>query len=107
MCKPIVSKNVTTNDIVLKITVPKRTGLKRRKGACGPYYERLEDDECLTTPLERQRTAAIARNTRYMLRNLRDNTKTYRVQPVGSIYQTHRFRGAHLFLVFEARNTND
>lgn len=93
MCKPIASKNVTTNDIVLKITVPKRTGLKRRRGASGPYYEGLEDGDCLTMSPEHQPTAAPTRDTRYMLRSLRDNIKQYNVQPVGSIHQTHRFRG--------------
>ena len=100
MCKPIKSKIVPTNDIVLKITVPKRTGLKRRKGACGPYYEGIDDDDCPTTSPEHQTSAPITRDTRYMLRSLRDNVKEYTVQPLGSIHQTHRFRGANTPLFF-------
>ncbi len=78
----MTSNNIATNDIVLKVTVCKRTGLKRRKGASGPYHEGLEDDG-ITRGLK---------DTRYMLRSLRDNPGNYNVQAIGSIHQTHRFR---------------
>ncbi|POS87149.1 hypothetical protein EPUL_000546 [Erysiphe pulchra] len=39
MCVPILSRNTATNNILLKITVPKRTGRKRKRGSQGPYLE--------------------------------------------------------------------
>lgn len=89
MCKPITAHKLATNDIVFKVTVPKRTGLKRRKGASGPYHEGLEDIE----------DSKIVKDTRYMLRSLRDNVPNYTVQPVGSVNQTHRFRSIQCYLI--------
>ena len=92
MCKPVTSKNVITNDVVLKITVPKRTGLKRRRGSSGPYHEQGKDMGGLAPSIEPQSAVPISKDTRYMLRSLRDNVKNYEIHAIGSIYQTHRFR---------------
>lgn len=89
MCKPITAHKLATNDIVFKVTVPKRTGLKRRKGASGPYHEGLEDIV----------DTKVVKDTRYMLRSLRDNVSKYTVQPVGSVNQTHRFRSIQCYLI--------
>lgn len=89
MCKPITAHKLATNDIVFKVTIPKRTGLKRRKGASGPYHEGLEDID----------DTKIVKDTRYMLRSLRDNVSNYTVQPVGSVNQTHRFRSIQFYLL--------
>lgn len=87
----MIAKNIVTNDLVLKVTVPKRTGLKRKRGTSGSFQESPQGHSCLPTS---ESTAVVANDTRCMLRTLRDNIKTYQIQPVGSIYQTHRFRGA-------------
>lgn len=88
MCKPITAHKLATNDIVFKVTVPKRTGLKRRKGASGPYHEGLEDMD----------NTKVAKDTRYILRSLRDNVSKYTIQPVGFVNQTHRFRSNKCYL---------
>ncbi len=82
--KPTFSHNVKTNNIVLKITVPKRTGRKRRRGAPEPYQGCIEE----TQP----QPSLTSRDTRYLLRSLRDNVGRYEIQPVGVIQETHRFR---------------
>lgn len=87
-CKPITAHKLATNDIVFKVTVPRRTGLKRRKGASGPYHEDLEDID----------DSKVVKGTRYMLRSLRDNVSKYTVQPMGVINQTHRFRSIQRYL---------
>ena len=93
MCKPIISTNVATNNILLKITVPKRTGLKRRRGARGPYHEGLDDTDSPSLNPVSEKTLSSSNDTQFLLRSLRDNIGNYKVQPVGSIDQTHRFRG--------------
>ena len=91
MSKPLRSANVRTNDILLKVTVPKRTGLKRKRGAQGPYYEGLEvNGEALEKSLQPPSTL---KDPRYFMRTLRDHPRFYSIEPMGSIDHTHRFRG--------------
>lgn len=93
MSNPISSNNVKTNNVVLQIVVPKRTGLKRRRGALGPYHEGV--DELGSAPLGSTllQSQATSKKIPYLLRSLRDNTERYKIQPFGSIHITHRFRG--------------
>ena len=86
MAKPLKSANVSTNNILLKVTVPKRTGLKRRRGADGPFYEGIEITES-------GKQAAMPKDAQYLFRSMRDNIKSYRIEAIGTIDQTHRFRG--------------
>lgn len=97
MCKPIVSSNVTTRNVVLHITVPKRTGRRRRKGSTGPYMSYAETNGQASNGALDGDNRASARSTRhgnagYLLRGLRDNEGSYKIKPVGVIEQTHRFR---------------
>ena len=87
MAKPVKSANVSTNNILLKVTVPKRTGLKRRRGADGPYYEGVEESGS-EEPAE-----PMLKNAHHLWRSMYDNSKSYQVEAVGTIDQTHRFRG--------------
>ena len=91
MSKPLKSANVRTNDIVLKVTVPKRTGRKRKRGAQGPYYEGLEEDGAASEELPQP--PSTVKDAQYLLRILRDRPRDYCIEPVGSIDHTHRFRG--------------
>jgi len=93
MSRPIQSTNVATNNVVLKVTVPKRTGLKRRRGSQAPYLETNgESDPALVQPKE---PAGVGKDTQYLVRAMCDNPIKYRVQPVGTIDHTHRFRGIY------------
>lgn len=92
MCKPIVSTNVATNNILLKITVPKRIGLKRRRGAHSPYHEGLDNTCSPFLNSIDQKKSPSSNDTQFLLRSLHDNIGKYKIQPIGSIDQTHRFR---------------
>ena len=92
MAKPLRSANVSTNNVLLKVTVPKRTGRKRRRGSGNPLHEGAE----LGIPGER--AAPMLRDAEYLFRSMRDNTKRFQVEMVGTINHTHRFRGMQLFM---------
>ena len=90
MFKPLRSANVATRNVLLKVTVPKRVKVRRKKGAQTSSRDDLTHKNGLHH--EEQRGLA-ARSTQSLLRAMRDNPSQYQVQPVGSIEQTHRFRG--------------
>lgn len=93
MTKPLHSTNVKTNNLLLEITVPKRTGLKRRRGAQGPFHEGI-DDQGVSSPDGRSlKPVSFVGDARHLLRSLRDNPSEYQVEGIGVIGQTHRFRG--------------
>ncbi|KAI9870904.1 MAG: tau 95 subunit of transcription factor TFIIIC [Pleopsidium flavum] len=97
MCKPVMSNNVTTRNVVLQITVPKRTGRRRKKGSAGPFMDYAETDRQVLTGITNGDNQTSARSTRhsnanYLLQGLRDNEGSYKIKPVGVIEQTHRFR---------------
>lgn len=87
MVKPLKSANVGTNNVLLKVTVPKRTGLKRKRGAEGPYHEGVEPEGL------GEGAAPMLKDAQYLFRSMCDNSKSYQVEAVGIIDQTHRFRG--------------
>ncbi|KAL8669705.1 MAG: hypothetical protein Q9168_005716 [Polycauliona sp. 1 TL-2023] len=84
--KPIASFNSKTNNVLLQITVPKRTGRKRKRGS-GGGWEAFAEAPIANVPL-----LSDPRDARRLARSMRDNPDTYRVEPIGSIRQTHRFR---------------
>lgn len=98
-CNPILSHNSSTNNILLKITVPKRTGRKRKRGSQEPYSE----EPILLTPPEQDRSnVALPEGLRShsrldsprdLLKTLKDNAESYKVEAVAEIDRTHRFRG--------------
>ena len=93
-CKPIHSTNVKTRNVVLEITVPKRTGGKRKKGSTEPYqYVQMDPDGSEAVTPNTNRT-----DTRYLMRSLQDNDTNFGVQAVGLVEHTHRFRSK--FLMF-------
>ena len=93
MAKPLRSANVSTGDILLKVTVPKRTGLKRKRGAVGPYHEDTESG------FLGEKAAPTVKDAQYLFRSMRDNPKSYQVEVVGTIDHTHRFRGTLIVLL--------
>jgi len=93
--RPLTSHNALTHNIVLKVTVPKRTGRKRKRGTDGPWIEdqdaRVSVDDPNAPPdlLSRDRLDA----PRVLRRKLQDNVGEYTVEPIGVINNTHRYRG--------------
>ncbi|KAK9851031.1 hypothetical protein MYU51_011203 [Penicillium brevicompactum] len=83
LSRPVQSTHVPSNNVLLKVTVPKRTGRKRKLGSDAPF-ENSPEPEVAGPP---RRTA------KDLLRSLSDNPTTYQIEPVGSIEHTHLFRG--------------
>jgi len=96
MSRSLHSYKVNADDVLLKITVPKRTGLKRRRGTQGPYHEGLEDETIPSSEIAPSKRISLIKDAKYLLRSLDDNQKSYHIDAVGSIGQTHRFRGTLL-----------
>ncbi|KAL2177890.1 RNA polymerase III transcription factor IIIC subunit-domain-containing protein [Thermothelomyces heterothallicus CBS 202.75] len=93
--RPLTSHNALTHNVVLKVTVPKRTGRKRKRGTNGPWEWEVEqpsaEDPALVSPevLSRDRLDT----PRVIRRKLQDNVGKYTVEPVGVVNNTHRYRG--------------
>jgi general transcription factor 3C polypeptide 5 (transcription factor C subunit 1) len=82
LAKGVLSKSLMTDNVLLRITAPMRTGRKRKRGS----------DEPFTEDPEWQSNAAIPADAKQLLRVLQDNPKEYSVTPIGKISTTHRFR---------------
>lgn len=92
--RPIVSHNALTHNVVVKVTVPKRTGRKRKRGTDGPFEGPIVDNTSTTTNsneevFSRDRLDA----PRILRRKLSDNVGKYTVEPIGVVTNTHRYRG--------------
>ncbi|KAG5813118.1 hypothetical protein H9Q74_003833 [Fusarium xylarioides] len=94
-CKPIMSHNGRSHNVVLKITVPKRTGRKRKRGTDGPWEGDVEINDTEDQPQENGRVSSYARldDPKVLRRTMADNVGKYQVEAVGVIRNTHRFRG--------------
>jgi len=81
LAKKMSSAGVETSNILVRVTLPKWTGRKRKRGSDEPF--------AFVDPAEQQRTSIKAPA---LLRQLRDNKAIYQVQALGMIRETHRFR---------------
>lgn len=84
LARPLYSTSCASNNVLLRITVPKRTGRKRKRGSDGPFLHPGPEEHSGTT---RRRTA------KDLLRSLQDNPSRYTIDPVGRVERTHVFRG--------------
>lgn len=89
-CPSIVSHNASTHNVLLKVTVPKRTGRKRKRGTNGPW----EGDATLEGDGEQVSSHRRLDHPKTLLRKLQDNVDSYRVETAGVIKHTHRYRGS-------------
>ncbi|KAI1639734.1 RNA polymerase III transcription factor IIIC subunit-domain-containing protein [Biscogniauxia mediterranea] len=94
--KPIASYHAATNNILFKITVPKRTGRKRKRGSDEPFSS--HDDSPNTASRATLKLGQVSSVDRQdaptsILRKLRDNVDRYHVKAVGVIRDSHRYRG--------------
>lgn len=115
MSKDTVSISKKANNVLLKITVPKRTGRKRKRGSQEPYQmhegdatnaksvetshaTRFGSDENEHPGEERSadRPQGLDLDAKGLLRRLRDNVGKYQVEAVGKIERTNVFRGQRL-----------
>jgi len=98
MSKPMLSHNVETRNVLLHITVPKRTGRRRKRGSNGPYLNPAAVNNHQFKAPKNSRASDLPRvrlddSTKHLLRSLQDNKDSYEAKPVGVIEHTHRFRG--------------
>jgi general transcription factor 3C polypeptide 5 (transcription factor C subunit 1) len=77
--QPILSINCPTENILLKVTVPRRTGRKRKRGSNDPFEEDLN-------------ALPPKKSAKYLLQSLRANENVYQVEPVATIPSLHIFR---------------
>ena len=98
MARPLQSTSTPANNVLLKITLPKRTGRKRKRGSDEPFTY-LTPEESAEHPQRR-----TAKN---LLRSLHDNPTTYRIDPVGRIERTHVFRGLFLRYLYKRAPSSD
>lgn len=91
----VLSRNHETNNILLKVTVPKRTGRKRKRGTDGPFVGEPSTKKSSYRKDEGEteiRSQARLDDPLELLRTLQDNVDKYEVEAVASIPRTHRFR---------------
>lgn len=98
MARPLQSISSPSNNVLLKVTVPKRTGRKRKRGSDEPFTGPMmssdsdadadadADVDAETEPLQR-------RSARDLMRSLQDNASNYQIEAVGRVERTHVFRG--------------
>ncbi|KAL8971793.1 MAG: hypothetical protein Q9183_000885 [Haloplaca sp. 2 TL-2023] len=84
--RPVTSYNNKTANVLVKVTVPRRTGRKRKRGSQGDW---VDDNH---QPSDKPKLLSGPEDARRLLRSLRDHVGSYQVQPLGSIQQAHRFR---------------
>ncbi|KAI1654887.1 hypothetical protein F4813DRAFT_368800 [Daldinia decipiens] len=103
--KPIVSHHAVTNNILLKITVPKRTGRKRKRGSNEPFTGNVDFTDGTSPISGTERISSQGRQDlpKSILRKMQDNPEDYQVEAVGNIHATHRYRG---LADFQFANTN-
>lgn len=98
-CPPNLSQNAPTNNVLLKVTMPKRTGRKRKRGSQDPFEHHPGMQETQSEPLApNDQSPGLLSHSRlddpsYLQKRLKDCRGYYHIEPVGSIEQTHRYRG--------------
>lgn len=94
-CKPLISHNAQSHNVVLKVTVPKRTGRKRKRGSDGPWQGDVPVLDMDSAPAPEEQVCSRSRldDPRLLRAKLADNVGKYSVEAVGVIKNTHRFRG--------------
>lgn len=93
LSKKLVSSGVESRNVLVKVTLPRRTGRKRKRGSDAPFTHPEEPEA---------RNDSIAAPD--FLQRLNDNDGKYAVQPVGTINETHRFRNLPDFQMIASDN---
>jgi general transcription factor 3C polypeptide 5 (transcription factor C subunit 1) len=95
--KRLLSTAITTNNLLLKVTVPKRTGRKRKRGSSAPFLteEELEQSTDVSSNGGRPPTHKTYVDASTIFQSLQDNASKYKVSLAGVIDETHRFRSRY------------
>ncbi|KAI7207016.1 hypothetical protein KC365_g16798, partial [Hortaea werneckii] len=92
LAKKLASTGNQTRNLLVKVTVPKWTGRKRKRGSSEPYMPATPSETAPRTPCKAPD----------LLRRLQDNEDDYSFDPVGVIEETHRFRSQPDFQLHSA-----
>lgn len=90
----MMSHYASSHNVVFKVTVPRRTGRKRKRGSDGPWEGDVEEtghEHGSSSTFFRSR--AKLDEARIVRRKLQDNVDRYQAEVVGVIKHTHRYRG--------------
>jgi general transcription factor 3C polypeptide 5 (transcription factor C subunit 1) len=83
--------------VILKITVPKRTGRKRKRGSDDLFEFHDDAGSPLSPPAFGQSPNLLSQSRldtpKELQRRLRDTKGFYQIEAVGTTSQTHRYRG--------------
>jgi general transcription factor 3C polypeptide 5 (transcription factor C subunit 1) len=79
--KKIPSVGIETRNVLVKVTLPKPTGRKRKRGSDGPWVT-----------ASNQAVNANSITSLDLLKRLRENKQDYTMEVIGTVDETHRFR---------------
>ena len=89
MTKRVRSRAVETNDLLLMFSLPKRTGRKRKRGSSDKYeFDNTTSRGTFSGEHNSYKTTALD-----LLKKLQNNPENISLSIVGSVQETHRFRG--------------
>lgn len=93
--RPMMSHYASSHNVLFKITVPKRTGRKRKRGSNDPWHGDVDEstENVGQSPSATLRSKAKLDETKILRRRLQDNVDRYQAEAVGVIKHTHRYRG--------------
>jgi general transcription factor 3C polypeptide 5 (transcription factor C subunit 1) len=107
-----LSFNAPTNNVLLKITVPKRIGRKRKRADLDPFlyaeqgFSPLPNTGDDAAPADSIRSQSRKDHPTELLRTLKDNVGNYSIEPIAEITNTHRFRGNVLWMDGQCSNAD-
>lgn len=87
----LTSHNAASHNVLLKVTLPRRTGRKRKRGSDGPWEGDFVDSPS-STPNNGAESQLNLDDAETLKRKLQDNYDDYKVEAMGLIKQTHRYR---------------
>jgi general transcription factor 3C polypeptide 5 (transcription factor C subunit 1) len=92
---PLISHNAASHNVVLKVTVPKRTGRKRKRGRDTPWEDdiTMADYQPYGTNDATRVDGLNLPDARVLRQMMQDNADKYTVEAVGVVRHTHRYRG--------------
>ncbi len=92
---PLISHNAESHNLLVRVTVPKSTGRKRKRGSDAPWEPdpAAASGHGLSQDAEPAASALGLEDARVLQRKLQDNAGRYTAEVVSQIRQTHRFRG--------------
>lgn len=98
MSRPLQSTSSPANNILLKVTVPRRTGRRRKRGTDDPFTDDPGAGAGADAGPGVGNAGCPRPNANDLRQSLEDNLGKYEVETVGMVNRTHVFRGEQLYL---------